>query len=357
MEGSQGLALLYQYASECQLCHFEQLFSELYAVLSVEERWEAAVLRAQIRLYATDPTAPDDLEKIGPPVNPPRFPPLNTQWKLDAPNRFIVIPKAPGALQRFVRSLPRVQERFAQWYGEQGSILLRQIQGEIHYFMGDVRTALAFAEEQGRAEFHNEADALMALILKFRCCLASGQPRRAETCMLDIIRLSKAHPECVAAYESFRGWASATTSWNGDSPRFAEDPAGNHSPVLDDRLEYIRHGSSQSTPLESPLIEYAERSYEGAYRLRQCYMDLFHAMHWMVIGDRRQAEVYFLKAYEVARASNVIMPIVESGEQVTPLLRHIKSSCVDCSRQWVDDIIARVEEYEACINQYRSFNA
>lgn len=353
MEGSQGLALLYQYAAEYQLSHFDRLFSELHAALPPEERWEASILRAQIRLYATDPTVADDLEQIGPPVGSPRFSPLSTQWKLGTPNRFIVFPKTPGTLQRFVQALPRMREIFARWYGEQGNILLRQFQGEVHYFMGDVQAALALAEEQSRAAFQNQTDAMEALILQFRCYLASGQPQKAEACMLDIIRLSKAHPECVAAYESFRGWAGATTSWSGDSPRFLDGPAGKHAPILDDRLAYIHDGSSQATALENPFIEYAKRSYEDAYTLRESYMDLFHAMHWLVIGDRRQAEVYFLKAYEIARASGVIMPIVESGAQATPLLRYIKNSRVDCSHQWLDDILARVEAYETCINLYR----
>jgi|GEM_PF-3355173 len=354
MSGTSDLELLFQYASEYKFSDFTKLFQELEAVRPLEDIWEAYLMRAQIKLYAADDSIGADLDRIARFDGLPRSPCLAHIWTADAPNRFIVFSKAPGALGGFLQALPRVRQKMGRWYGQQGDNAIRQIQAEINYFLGEIDEALGLAEEQHLSEPKSNTDDIMAQALCFRCNLALGRTERAEECMLDLIRLARAHPECLASYQALRGWANLTTNWNGDSPRFYKDPKGRRRPVLEDRLAGIRMGIAKMTPLEGPFVSYAESGYQEAYALRRYYMDLFHAMYWHQAGDNQQTESYFRKLYQTALDSGVLMPLVECGEQVTPLLHHVKDSNWGCSRTWLDEVISRAEQYEKSLNAYQN---
>lgn len=353
MNGSQGLELLFQYAGEYRFADFTGLLRVLEASLPLEEFWEAYLMRAQIKLYAVDETILSDLEKISHFSGPPQFPRLSDIWRNDSPNRFIVFPKAPGVLAGFLALLPQVRQQLSRWYGQAGEFAARLVQAEIRYFLGDIRPALDLVEEQHRSGLKNNIEAILTQCLRFRCYLALSCPRPAEECMLDMIRLSQAHPECLATYRALRGWANLTTNWNGDTRRFYNDPDGKRVPVLDDRLEDVRMGSARTTPLEEPFLSYAVMTYENAYAIRQFYMDLLHAMYWFQAGDQQQAESYFLKLYRISAASGLIMPIVECGDHITPLLRYVKDSGWDCCPLWLDRVIERAGQYEKSLNAYQ----
>ena len=352
MTVKQDLELLFQYACEYKFNEFDQLLGELEAGPSTGEFWEAYLMRAQIKLSAADETVGDDLESIAEISESPKFPRLGDIWPADVPNRFIVFSKAPGALRGFLHRLPQVRKEMGRWYGKQGGTAAGQIQGEIHYFLGEIDKALDLAEEQQRSWAGNKLDAIFDQCLRFRCCLALGKPRQAEEHILEMIKSSRSYPECQAVYQAFRVWANLTTSWNGDAPRFYYGADGGKKPVLDDRLEGIRAGNASTTPLEEPFVRYAEQSYENSYTIRQYYMDLFHAMYWHEAGDRHQTESYFRELHQIAVDSGVCMPMVECGGQITPLLRHVKNSGWGCSPQWLDRIISLAEQYEKNLNAY-----
>lgn len=353
MKEKSGLELLFQLAREFNFDDFDKLLHNLEVGRPMEELWEGYLMRAQIRLYAADDAALADLEKIARFSDPPRFPCLSGLWPAQTPNRFGVFSKTPGVLRGFLRKLPQVRQKLNQWYDEQGDIVVRQLQGEIHYFLGETKEALSFAEELQHFGLKNNIDAILAQCLSFRCYLALCFPLRAEECMLDMIRLAQAYPECQAPYNAVRLWANLTTNWNGDTPRFYDDPGERRKPVLDDRLESIRMGNDEMTPLEGALVRYAESGYENAYAMRQYYMDIFHAMHWFQAGDHQQTKSYFLRLYHIAFESGVIMPFVEYGEQISPLLQYVKDSDWDCSPQWLDMIISRAAQYEKGIKAYQ----
>lgn len=354
MKHSQDLEKLYQCAAERRFQPFEELYARLAAGTPPNEMWEAGVLRAQLMLYSVDAAALEELEQAGQPAGPPQYPLLYTRWRADGPNRFVLFPRAPGALARYVELLPRLRERLAGWYGPPARVALCLLQGEALYYMGDLQGALAAMERQPMDESENRTEAMLSLCQRFRCHLALGEPRMAEACMLDIIRMSKTCPECVAIYQSFRGWNNSTTGWSGDSPRYSAGSGGEVRPILDDRLEYIKDGSPWTTPLEAPHVAYAQQRYGEVCTLRQLYMGVFHAIYWLAAGDVGQAEAYFAEAYEISRASGVVMPFAEYGQQLTPLLQHIRGSKVPCSGEWLDDIQARVRQYEACLKAYRA---
>jgi len=350
MNNNNNIELLFRYACDHKFEDFDILFSKMEEELPLYEFWEAYLMRAQIKLYTTDLTLLDDLAKAEQACAIPRFPLLFSLWQCDTVNHFIIYPKAFGALKTFLAALPQVSEKFSLWYGTQSCNALLQLQGEILYFMGDIEAALPFAEAQRGAESKNHIDTILALNLEYRCYLALIQPEKAHECMFNIIRHSKAYPECVEIYREFRQWANLTTGWSGDSPRFYEDEEGKKQPVLADRLEGIKLGIARDTPFESPFLKYAVKSYEGTYRLKQYYMDWFHAMYWLSIDDRKQAESYFKKVYEIMLASSLLMPIIECGEQVMPLLKHMQQCDANLC---LDNLMLRAARYEEGLKQYR----
>lgn len=350
MKCRENIELLFQYGIEYRFEEFEKLFSKLEKCLPYHEFWEAYLMRAQIKLYASDSSAIDDLIKVEQHDGIVCFPLFSTIWKADYVNRFSIFPQTHGALKYFLQSLECIREKIFRWYGEQGTLFVRQLQCDIYYFTGKLNESLNLANLQQQSEFKTPIDTMFLLIVQYRCNLALGNIQRAEEYMLELIRCSKANPECVDIYKSFRLWAIATTSWNGDSPRFFEDNDGTRKPLLKDRLESIKKGIARTTPIETPCVEYAERAYEGAYTLKQYYMDWFHAIYWFSVDDYRQAESYFAKAYKMAQASGLIMPIIECGEQIIPLYRYIQNSNINCSQAWLEDVITRAEHYENSLN-------
>ena len=349
MNNDKCMALLFQYACDYKFEDFDILFSKMEETLSPNEFSEAYLMRAQIKLHTTDLTILNDLAMAAQYSAVPRFPLLLSLWQCDAINHFTVYPQTCGALKEFLAALPQISEKLSHWYGTQSCVVPMQLQGEILYFMGDIEAALLFAQAQRAAKLKNHMDAILALILEYRCYLALVQPEEAHECMFDIIRHSKAYPECVEIYEKFRQWANLTTGWSGDSPRFFNDEEGKKQPSLADRKEGIQLGTGRDTPIESLFLEYAHKSYNSVYKVRQNYMNLFHAMYWLSIDDRKQAEAYFKKVYEIVAASGLLMPIIECGEQVMPLLKYMQQRDATLC---LENLMLRAAHYEEALKRY-----
>lgn len=348
MGSRESLEMLYQCAVEYRFDAFAELFAELAPALPAE----AYLMRAQIKLFVADATLLDDLDQAGQGVSL-QFPCLNNHWIADSANRFVVFNPAPHALQRFLRQLPRAERELTHWYGETGGSMVRQMQSGILYFLGEFSEAIRLAEQQDTKP-ENKTDAILAQCVRFRCYLALGCKDRAEEAMLEMIRISKKHPECQRSYQAIRGWANLTTGWSGDTPRFCDDHSGNMLPVFEDRLEAIRQGVSRMSPMERPFVEYAARGCEEVYTMRQYYMDIFHALYWFQAGDCERMESNFLRAYRIALASGLTTPFVEYGEQIAPLFQHILHSGIACSHDWLAAILSLAEQYEENLDAYRA---
>ncbi|MDL2263336.1 hypothetical protein LJC31_01645 [Synergistaceae bacterium OttesenSCG-928-I11] len=353
MDSDKCLERLFRYASEYKFRDFSDRFAELAPQFPAEALRDAHLIAAQIKLFAADETLLDDLEKIAEIEGPPRFPCLSECWLPDSPNRFIVFKKTRGAVRDFLQNLPRVEELLSRWYAEAGASMARQVRSEVLYFSGAFEEARRLAEKQLEKSRERRADAIPAQYVRFRCCLAMGLGEEAEACMLDMIRMARVHPECLGPYRVVRDWANLTTGWSGDTPRFCEVPDGGAQPVLEDRLAAIRTGISRLSPLEEPFVEYAEREYGEAYTVRQYYMDIFHALYWFQVGDPGQAEAHFMRAYQISVASDLVMPFVEYGSQIIPLLRHIEGGSTVCSQEWIARIRSLAEGYEQSLHEYR----
>lgn len=354
MEKDTILQTLFQYACNYQFKEFDELLNKAEALYSVEDRAEAYLLRAQIKLFTADSTLMEDLTKVQRHATAARFPGLDTIWGIDAPNRFIIYSEALGELQSFAQSLESASEILSHFLGDHAKATVRQVQSEVCYFTGETERALALAEEQNSVVTKSATETMLMYIVFFRCHLALGQIEEAEEYLLKIIELSQVNPECVASYKAFRGWMTLTTSWSGDTPRFTIDAEGRRLPSLQDRIEGVRSGTDQDTPLEAPFIKYAKRSYKHAYLLRQHYMDILHAMYWHQMGNTEQTERHFKKMCQTASRSGVIMPLIECGEQVTPLLEYARNNNWEHSSEWLDMIIERAQHYEQSLKKYQA---
>ncbi|MDL2294204.1 hypothetical protein LJC60_06190 [Ruminococcaceae bacterium OttesenSCG-928-D13] len=353
MDERNRLEPLFSCAAEYRFGAFTRLFSKLESNPAGTPS-EAYLLRAQIKLFAADESCADDLDKAGAAGAVPLHPCLGGIWMADCPNRIVVFSKAPGALERFLGALPRTSTLLEGWYGETGRGMASQIQSEILYYAGRFDEAVGIAETQLCPGREDETNTLLALCTLYRCHLATGKPDKAEQCMLDMITFASTHPKYLDQYKIIREWANLTTGWSGDTPRFASGVRGETIPVLEDRLEAIRHGISCPSPLEAPFTAYAQVGYADAYPLRQYYMDVFNAVYWFQAGDIPQSEAFFKSAYEAAVNSGLIMPIVEYGVQIVPLLEHALQNGIIHSEKWAGRISDLAHQYEKNLGIYRA---
>lgn len=344
--------LLFQYASNCQFDDVLNITQQLKTTSS-EVLQDAYLIQAQIKLLTADETLLADLEKAEQIDGRPHFPCLNRYWLADSPDRFSIFPKPPGALESFVNALPQVEEKLFHWYGEPGRRMVRQIHSEILYFSGRFHEAIDLAKPWENPEGTGGMDDILVQCVLFRSYLAIGSPEKAQQCMINMVRMSKSHPECLASYQAIRSWANLTTGWSGDSPRYYNDSQGKMLPALDDRLEAIRKGFSRTSAFEEPFVKFAKQRGGEVYSFRQYYMDVFHAIYWFYAGDDQQANSKFMKSYRLALASNLTMPFIEYGEQIIPLMQYVRDSELECSDDWISMIIAQAEAYEKSLDAYR----
>ena len=349
---------LFEYAVRCEFEDFNALFKVMELELPEKKMAEAYLMRGQIKLITTDLTAVGDLKKGAELIERPHYPCLDSLWHADSANRFIVFPRGKGVLVSFLMLLPEAKEKMIRLYGEAGNALVRRIRYEIYYYIGAAGAVIDYVESHPNIMLSNNSniDRMYMLSLCFRSYLSMGENEKAEQSMLGMIKMSQKYPECLQIYQEVRGWANVTTGWSGDTPRFYRDSNGHMQSVLNDRVEAVRRGIGKGRQLESCFVGFAQSAYENTYTIRQYYMDIFHAMYWLSVGDCRQAEYYFIRLYEIAEASGVIMPFVECGEQILPLLQYMRDSEVDCPSEWISKIISMASRYEESLNSYRTLN-
>ena len=64
-------------------------------------------------------------------------------------------------------------------------------------------------------------------------------------------------------------------------------------------------------------------------------------------------KTYFLKAHKIAVASGLVMPFVEYGRQIAPLLEHIKRESKTYAT-WAEHILELAYLYEKSLEKYRN---
>lgn len=351
----QYLNTLHQYASEYRFSEFSELLLAREAEMSRDTLKEALLMQVQIKLYASDGTLLDDLNKAEAldDQTPLRFPCLETQWVPDNIDRFISFPAERDAFEAFVACLPRAEKELRRWYGDAGAGMVHQIWSELYYFRGDMDQALFYAKKRYNACKKNRPLAMLAQFELFRSHLAKGEIIKAEQYMLDIVRSAKISPESTEAYNNARAWTNVTTGWSGDNPRYELMSDDDILPLLEDREMEVKNGIGVLSSKEKFFALYAKEHYDNIYGGRRFYMDVYHAIR--LFNQKAYAPMmdYFLIAYRFSLNTGLIMPFVEYGKQLIPLLEYIKENESECNKEWLDRIITLSVQYEQCILAYR----
>lgn len=356
MDDHELTARLQEYVSSYKLLEFKKLSDEILLDGSVGCLVDVYLLRAQVKLFAADETMLDDLNaafKLG---VTPKAGCIFSSWLPQDPNSFVVFSKEKGTLGRFLEALPKAGDLLSHWYGEDGHLMASQIQSEILYFTAKLDEAAAIARKQ-RERVGSSAAAMMASYVLFRCYLAMGETKNAQAAMLDIIKLSgdnASSASCPQMYRTIRDWANITTGWSGDTPRYHETPDGSVLPVLEDRTAAIQKGIAKLGPTEKPFFEYAALCSDSIYTVRNLYMDIFYTLYDYRAGQLEQMGSYFRRVYEISRNSGIIMPLVEYGMQIVPLLKHILTEDKEYEGKWLHETITLAEKYEQSIDEFRS---
>lgn len=351
-----NLSLLYEYAATYRLSEYYALYASLGAASpALRQSMDVRLMNAQLKLFTCDDSMADDLEHAGKLQGKPIFPCLSTKWLPQDPNGFVVFRLSAGSLQRFLQALPAAKAAMEGWYGSPGRCMVQQIEGELLYFGGRWHEALPLMKDQLTHLADDCVGTLMARYVCFRSHLALGQAKEAEADMLDIIRAVKAapqHPTCARIYKTIREWSNLTTGWCGETPRYHHIPGGPALPVLEDRVAAIQKGISTLGPTELPFVTLAALKDQDVYTVRQLYMDVFHALYHFRERDLDASQTHFRLAMRVSAASGVIMPFVEYGRQIVPLLEAFRD--MEEYASLIEKMIRLAGQYERGVEAYRA---
>lgn len=356
MDDNNYIRLAYDYAANYEFITLLKLLSEDKFHLDSNHSTDIYLILAQIQLFSSDINIMKNLNKADKQKSMPQYPCLRQAWQFKSPNRFIVFQTEEGALSRFLNYLPETANQLTHWYGESGCGMARQLESEIRYFRGEYGKAILLAQDQLTYSVESRADELMAYYVLFRCWLGLGETKKAQNAMFMMIERSSSQYSTEYSYEiyqSIRDWANLTTGWSGDTPRYHSTPDGYVLPVLEDRVAAILKGISQLSDSEKPFADFASISYKNYYAVRWLYMDIFYAINSFRAGQYNQAMENFQRAYQLACASDIIMPFVEYGNQILPLLCKILKIETRYSSAWINRVITLAEQYEDSINAYR----
>lgn len=132
-------------------------------------------------------------------------------------------------------------------------------------------------------------------------------------------------------------------------------PTGKEYPVFDDRLDAIQDGIGRSGPTEEPFERIAREIFPQVCGMRQLYMGIFDAMQ-QARGD--YANVFgpeFRTVYAISVGNGILMPFVEYGRQIVPLLEYIMREDNDnlFDREWVAAIYNLAGAYERGLESFR----
>lgn len=350
--------LLYEYAIKYEFPDFNRLFSEIDAQI-LSKCPDAYMMRAQIKLMAADSTALDDMRLADEMNLPLEFPRLSQGWMPQDPNAFIVFNKDKGSLAEFSDTLPEVARLMQKHYGAMTHGIVRQIMSEIMYFTCQTSRAVAIAGEQFGSTAHNCVWHISSGYALFRSHMAEGNVESAQQVLLEIIdtaRRNENNPSCSRAYRTVRDWVNLTTGWGGDMPRYHKTPDSVVLPVLEDRTAAIQSGIDELGPTERPFVEYAKLRYKNIYTVRQLFMDIYYSVYYFRAANMTHCRVHFNYAYTAAYPNGLIMPFIEYGMQIVPMLEYICNSADESDgydRDWLEQIIISSREYEESLTLFR----
>lgn len=320
---------------------------------------EACLLRAQLKLLTADATMAEDFlraEKLLP--NGSEYELFWDTYAFTAPNSFLLFPKEPDSLQKFLEALRKSRSYVPGLCGDVGSFMIRQIESEILYYMGMFSEALAIAGElRDTLERCARYDRRMLTEhVRLRCHLALGDALSAQKTIQQMIAYTES--ECASLghiiYQTARAWVNLTTGWAGDTPRYYTSPTQKQYPIYEDRMEAMQWGIAELQETEIPLVEYARLSLSGIYTLRNLYAEVFEALLAFKYNDCERADAIFFPIYVATKSNKMVMPFAEYGKQIIPFLEYlIEKKPGRYNEAWMSELMRASENYEQMLGKYR----
>lgn len=359
-ENNERVARMQRCGEAFQLKEYYQLSEALVKELQGEDLGEVLLSRAQLKLMTTDISLGDDLQRARELLpQGSRFSSFLDTFQPWDPNGFILFRPEENDLNRFVAALPSMTEAMRNLGGIRAAQFCRQIESEIRYFTGNFAEAAALAEPLFRQAVRQD-DAvcgIMAAYVLLRCHLAEGHVSDAEEVMMQMIRWAKENTceNVRRMYTTIRSWTNLTTGWQGDTPRYHVTPDGAVFPALEDRMAAVQKGISELGPTEEPFAEYARLSHPAICTMRELFMRIFNAMIHYKYGDKQVSTSMFYSAYVTAKGSGLVMPFVEYGRQILPLLNFALERDHEkyYDREWMEHLADMAEQYEEGLQRYR----
>lgn len=347
---------LYDYAVGYKMTEFSELFSE-YQNWQGEARPETNLLCAQLMLMTADSGFAAQLEQAKTLSGKPIYPCLYHTWQLEDANAFILFDKEPDSLMQFLKGIRQAVGLMQNWYGDAGAGMCDQITSEILYFTGRTDEAAELAVRQCQRAGEDRSAYLLAGYVLLRSYMALGESALAQEVLMDIISATHENDKenfSNRMYRNIRSWVNLTTGWSGDMPRYYYTPDNIVLPVLEDRTSEILKGIDKLGPTEEPFLEYARTNNRDVCTMRQLYMDIFYAVYHFRVKQRRETRQYFTRAYLAARPNDLIMPFVEYGNQIIPLLEHMSENENGYDQDWLNKVITCAEKYEKGLVCFRT---
>lgn len=355
----ERIAHLYDHARNFRLTEYRQLSEQLTETLRGADLGEVYLLRAQLKLFTCDETLLDDLTAADELLQgASRIPPFFDTFEPLSPNTFFMFPPTEGGVARFQKALRDAHDLLDKYCGARGVEMSEQVESEILYFTGRIVEAIALSEPMFErfAQEKNYAMAIPAGYTLLRCCMATG--RDTYPVISAIFKWSRDYPEscCPSMYKVIRSWANVTTGWSGDTPRYHTMPTGGILPALEDRIDAIEHGIAELTTTEIPFAEMRRADGAAFCTMRELYVDVFKMMVDFKFHALKGAEHAFRAFYTTSRNTGLIMPIVEYGHQIVPLLESVLEADAgkEYDAQWIENLIDLSSRYEKRLRRFRA---
>ena len=335
---------------------FLKLVDQAPETLAGEILGELYFMRAQIKLFYSDETLLEDLKMAGKLLpNGNKRPSMGTRFRTDTPNLFTIFYPEGGSLSRFKLSLHKSLPLLQKFGGDVAVRLAKLCEAEIIYFTGNFEKALAIAEPVCREATKDSAHyvSIMGGFILVRCYIALGDAEKLEAAMAQLIRYSKilSRPDYRELYAKIMGWVNCTTGWMGETPRYHITPSGVRLSVLSDRILVMNEKINAHGIFESALYRAAKHTYPEAVSMKDLYARIYEAMVQFNLGKKEQAAAIFYEVYMLTQKNRVIMPFVEYGAQILPLLQYSLSrkDSARFARRWSDKLNQMATQYEAAL--------
>lgn len=354
------VANMQKYVKQCDYVEALEYFEEHRDEVSGEDLGELYLSLAQAKLFACDETVLDDL-KAAKHLLPEgsRVTTIGTVLEPSSPHTFIVFNSEAGALNRYRVILRKAAPILKKLCGGMSGDIIWAYEAEMLYYTGYIQKALEIAEPLWAHTVKNNYYMLAYYVghVLIRCYISTADSEKMETTLSQLIRYSKilSIPRNRILYNYINDWINCTTGWMGEVPRFIASPNGIEQPMLDDRISMMNGVMAAYSKVEESYIQLAKHQMARAYSIKEVCSNLYEAVILYKLGRKNHAASLFYDMYSITQKNRIIMPFVEYGAQILPLMQYALSrkDGERFARRWSDKLHHMATKYEESLRVIR----